>query len=210
MSTDLRPLTPDAIGASVPRRGHWLVAALGRAVLRLIGWKVVGELPNVPRAVMIAAPHTSNYDGLVGVSAIQGLRLDIRFMAKHTLFRGPAGWLLRVLGGIPVDRARSRGLVEDTKNLMTGGQPFWLGITPEGTRTGAEQWKTGFHRIAVDLELPIIVVTFCYRRKQARILDAFWPSGDQQADMDAIYAMLDDVQPAHPERLSGPLRQRRQ
>ena len=91
MSTDLRPLTPDAIGASVPRRGHWLVAALGRAVLRLIGWKVVGELPNVPRAGMIAAPHTSNYDGLVGVSAIQGLRLDIRFMAKHTLFRGPAG-----------------------------------------------------------------------------------------------------------------------
>ena len=100
MSTDLRPLTPDAIGASVPRRGHWLVAALGRAVLRLIGWQVVGELPNVPRAVMIAAPHTSNYDGLVGVSAIQGLRLDIRFMAKHTLFRGPAGWLLRALGGM--------------------------------------------------------------------------------------------------------------
>ncbi len=207
--SDLPPLIPDAIGARVPRRGHWLAAALGRAVLRLIGWKVVGELPDVPRAVMIAAPHTSNYDGLVGISAIQSLRLDIRFMAKHSLFRGPAGWLLRALGGIPVDRARSGGLVEDTKKVMTGGQPFWLGITPEGTRTGADQWKTGFHRIAVDLGLPIIVVTFCYRRKEARILNAFWPGGDQEADMDAIYAMLDDVQPAHPERLSAPLRRRR-
>jgi len=210
METRLAPLTPEVIGARVPRRGHRWMATLGRVVLRRIGWKVVGDLPDVPRAVIIAAPHTSNYDGLVGISAIQGLRLDIRFLAKHSLFRGPAGFLLRALGGVPVDRGRSGGLVEETKRVLTGGQPFWLGITPEGTRTGADHWKTGFHRIAVDLELPIVVATFCYRRKEVRILKAFWPGGDQQADLEAIYAMLDDVEPAHRERLSAPLRRRRQ
>lgn len=205
----LPPLRASDLGAAVPRRGHWLAAALGRVILKLIGWRVVGTLPNVPRAILIAAPHTSNFDGLVGVSAIQTLRLDIRFMAKHSLFRGPAGGLLRALGGMPVNRDSAGGVVEKSKASLAGEPPFWLGITPEGTRTGAREWKTGFYRIADDLRLPIIVVTFCYRRRQARVLQAVWPSGDMQGDLEGIYALLDDVQPRHPERLSAPLKRRR-
>ncbi|HCE40913.1 MAG TPA: acyltransferase [Alcanivorax sp.] len=207
--SDLPPLTPSDIGPRVPRRGARPVAWLGRWLLRAIGWRVVGRLPDVPRAVMIAAPHTSNHDGLVGISAILGLRLDIRFMAKHSLFRGPAGALLRAAGGIPVDRRRPGGVVAETKRLLAAGDPFWLGITPEGTREGAGEWKTGFHRIAVELGLPIIVVTFCYRRREARVLDTLWPVGDPAVDLEAIYARLDDVTPRHPERLSAPLRRRR-
>ncbi|PHS60055.1 MAG: acyltransferase [Alcanivorax sp.] len=207
---ELPPLHPADLGARVPRRGSAPMAWLGRWILRAIGWKVVGRLPDIPRAVMIAAPHTSNYDGLVGISAIQSLRLDIRFMAKHTLFRGAIGVLLKALGGIPVHRGRAGGLVEETQRVLAAGDPFWLGITPEGTRTGAREWKTGFYRIALALKLPIIVVTFCYRRKEARILDAFWPTGDVEKDLEAIYALLDDVEPRHPERLSAPLKRRRQ
>jgi len=205
----LPPLRAVDVGPRIPRRGHWLAAALGRAMLRLVGWRVVGTLPDVPRAVMIAAPHTSNFDGLVGVSAIQALRLDIRFMAKHSLFRGPAGVLLRALGGMPVNRDSAGGVVEKSKASLQGEEPFWLGITPEGTRAGASEWKTGFYRIADDLRLPIIVVTFCYRRRQARVLQAVWPSGDMQRDLEVIYALLDDVHARHPERLSAPLKRRR-
>jgi 1-acyl-sn-glycerol-3-phosphate acyltransferase len=193
----------------VPRRGHGPSAALGRLALWATGWRLVGSLPDVPRAVVIAAPHTSNYDGLVGISAIRFLSLDLRFLAKHSLFRGPAGWLLRALGGIPVRRGQTDGLVGNVKALFQGGDPFWLGITPEGTRAGADQWKTGFYHIAADLGLPIVVVTFCYRRKQVRVLEAFWPNGDMARDLAAIYALLDDVEPRHPERLSAPLRRRR-
>lgn len=205
----LAPLAPADIGPMVPRRGSAAVAWLGRFILRRIGWRVVGRLPDRPRAVKIAAPHTSNFDGLVGIAAILGLRLDIRFMAKHSLFRGPAGWLLRAAGGIPVDRRRPGGVVAETQRLLAAGDPFWLGITPEGTRSGAGEWKTGFHRIAVELGLPIIVVTFCYRRREARILETFWPEGDLERDLEAIYAALDDVTPRHPERLSAPLKRRR-
>lgn len=205
----LPPLNRRALGTRVPRRGQRLAAHLGRLLLGRLGWRLVGRLPDVPRAVVIAAPHTSNYDGLVGISAIQYLGLDVRFMAKHSLFRGPAGWLLRALGGIPVNRDAAGGLVQHVKGVLKGGDPFWLGITPEGTRTGAGQWKTGFYRIAAELGLPIVVVTFCYRRKQIRVLEAFWPGADMERDLQTIYALLDDVEPRHPERLSAPLRQRR-
>lgn len=208
--SDRRPvIRPSDPGPRVPRRGSRLSSALGSLILRLVGWRVTGELPDEPRAVVIGAPHTSNFDGLVGISALQALRLDVRFMAKHSLFRGPAGWLLKALGGIPVNRRKAGGVVHGAKALLKGGDPFWLGITPEGTRTGAAEWKTGFYRIAADLDLPIIVVTFCYRDKEVQVLGAFRPGADRDADLEAIYAKLDHVTPRHPERLSEPLRRRR-
>ena len=203
MKQELPAVTQKRLGPQVPRRGHWLLARLGQLILRLMGWRIVGILPNVDTADLAVAPHTSNIDGLIGLSAIQSLRVHVRFMGKHTLFEGRLGKLMYWLGGIPVNRESATDLVEQTVAVIQQA-PCWLGIAPEGTRKGAERWKTGFYRIAEALDAPIVVLGFCYRRKQVRIVGTVQPSGDMERDLASMVEMLVDVVPRHPERISRP------
>ena len=189
----------------MPRRGHWLLARLGKLILGAMGWHIVGRLPNTPRVVLAVAPHTSNIDGLIGISAIQSLRVQVRFMGKHTLFEGRLVRLMYWLGGIPVNRDSARDVVDQTTAVMRE-TPFWLGLAPEGTRTGAKRWKTGFYRIAEQMAVPIVVLGFCYRRRQVRIVDCFLPTGDMDADMARMVASLADIVPRKPALLSAPLK----
>jgi 1-acyl-sn-glycerol-3-phosphate acyltransferase len=205
MKSELVPLTARTLGDQVPRRGHWLLAGLGRLILGAMGWRIVGRLPNTPRVVLAVAPHTSNIDGLIGISAIQSLRVHVRFMGKHTLFEGRLGRLMYWLGGIPVNRDSARDVVDQTTAIMRD-TPFWLGLAPEGTRTGAKRWKTGFYRIAEQMAVPIVVLGFCYRRRQVRIVDCFLPTGDMDADMARMVASLADIVPRKPALLSAPLK----
>jgi len=178
---------------------------LGKLILGAMGWRIVGRLPNAPRVVLAVAPHTSNIDGLIGISAIQSLRVQVRFMGKHTLFEGRLGRLMYWLGGIPVNRDSARDVVDQTTAVMRE-TPFWLGLAPEGTRTGAKRWKTGFYRIAEQMAVPIVVLGFCYRRRQVRIVDCFLPTGDMDADMARMVASLADIVPRKPALLSAPLK----
>ena len=205
MKSELVPLTARTLGDQVPRRGHWLLAGLGKLILGAMGWRIVGRLPNAPRVVLAVAPHTSNIDGLIGISAIQSLRVQVRFMGKHTLFEGRLGRLMYWLGGIPVNRDSARDVVDQTTAVMRE-TPFWLGLAPEGTRTGAKRWKTGFYRIAEQMAVPIVVLGFCYRRRQVRIVDCFLPTGDMDADMARMVASLADIVPRKPALLSAPLK----
>ncbi len=205
MKSELAPLTARTLGDQVPRRGHWLLAGLGKLKLGAMGWRIVGRLPNTPRVVLAVAPHTSNIDGLIGISAIQSLRVQVRFMGKHTLFEGRLGRLMYWLGGIPVNRDSARDVVDQTTAVMRE-TPFWLGLAPEGTRTGAKRWKTGFYRIAEQMAVPIVVLGFCYRRRQVRIVDCFLPTGDMDADMARMVASLADIVPRKPALLSAPLK----
>lgn len=205
MKSELVPLTARTLGDQVPRRGHWLLAGLGRLILGAMGWRIVGRLPNTSRVVLAVAPHTSNIDGLIGISAIQSLRVHVRFMGKHTLFEGRLGRLMYWLGGIPVNRDSARDVVDQTTAVMRE-TPFWLGLAPEGTRTGAKRWKTGFYRIAEQMAVPIVVLGFCYRRRQVRIVDCFLPTGDMDADMARMVASLADIVPRKPALLSAPLK----
>ena len=205
MKSELAPLTARTLGDQVPRRGHWLLAGLGKLILGAMGWRIVGRLPNTPRVVLAVAPHTSNIDGLIGISAIQSLRVQVRFMGKHTLFEGRLGRLMYWLGGIPVNRDSARDVVDHTTAVMRE-TPFWLGLAPEGTRTGAKRWKTGFYRIAEQMAVPIVVLGFCYRRRQVRIVDCFLPTGDMDADMARMVASLADIVPRKPALLSAPLK----
>lgn len=207
MKQELPAITPQIIAPAVPRRGHWFLAGLGRLILSLMGWRIVGTLPNVDRAVLAVAPHTSNIDGVIGLSAIQALRVYVRFMGKHTLFEGRLGRLMYWLGGIPVNRDNARDLVEQTAQAMQQ-EPCWLGIAPEGTRKGAERWKTGFYRIAEAQGIPIVVLGFCYRRRQVRVVGSVMPTGDMEADLQTMVDMLADIVPRHPELLSAPFRER--
>lgn len=195
------------VGDQIPRRRAGFLPWLGLFLLRLFGWRVSGALPNVDRAVVIVAPHTSNWDGLFGLSAIQALRLRMSALGKDTLFVGPLGWLLRTIGVIPVDRSSPQGMVQQIVARFASG-PMFLAIAPEGTRHAAERWKTGFYQIAAEAGVPIILVAFDYSRREVRVLGSLQPTGDQAADLEQIYVHYRGVPARNPDLLSAPLRQK--
>lgn len=190
----------------IPRRGNRFSQWLGRMLLWCMGWRIVGSLPNVPKAVVIGAPHSSNWDGLVAAGVVLSLRVRIGLMAKDSLFRWPLGGLLRWLGGIPIDRRSARGVVEQSVDRFRERQQLFLGIAPEGTRRAAAQWKTGFWQIARQADVPILVVVIDYGRRELRIAEPFLPGPDLAADMQHILAHYQGAVPRRPERLSAPLK----
>lgn len=127
----------------IPRRGNVLTSAGGRLVLRLLGWRIEGAFPDLPKFLIIVAPHSSNWDWIIGMATVLALRVDARWIAKHTLFRGPCGPLMSWLGGIPVDRRASHGFVEQIADRYRQQSQLVIGVTPEGTRKRVETWKTG-------------------------------------------------------------------
>lgn len=195
------------IGEQVPRRGNALARWLGSRLLARLGWRITGAFPDVPQAVVIGAPHTSNWDGVFGIAAVLALRLRITLMGKDSLFRGPAGPVLRWLGLIPVDRRSAAGVVAQSVAKFREKPQLLLGIAPEGTRKGASEWKSGFYRIAVEAQVPIVVAVFDYGAREVRLPLTLYPSGDFDADMARILACYRGVQPKRPARLSQPLRE---
>ena len=186
---DERPLLP-AIPPNMPqlparrRFSRWL----GRSVLRLGGWRVVGELPDIPRLVLIAAPHSSNWDGIWGMAAKMALGFDVRVLGKASLFWWPLSLVLRRLGVIPVDRNRAQGVVAQAVELIRQSPRMWFALAPEGTRKPVEHWKPGFWKIADGAGVPILMAYFHYPEKTIGIGPLFHTSGDLQADMAVIRA----------------------
>lgn len=178
---------------------------IGKIILRVLGWSWIGGFPNLDRMVLIGAPHTSNWDGIIGLAAAAVCGIDVRVMAKAELFRFPFGGVLRWLGIVPVQRDAPGGLVDQAIARLSGPEPFALGITPEGTRALVDRWKTGFHRIAVAADVPIVVVGLDWGRKRIGINGTLQPSGDLAADLDAIAQILDGVEGKHPA-LESPIR----
>ena len=196
----LRFVPLPALGPSLPRRGSWASRALGRAVLRLMGWRLTGAFPDVPRFVMIGAPHTSSWDGVVSFAAALAIGLEVHVFAKRELFRPPQGWLLAALGGLPVDRAAPGGTVAQAVDLFRSRERLVLGISPEGTRRKVDAWKTGFYRIAVGAGVPVVALAFDWGRKEIGPVGAVVPTGDLDADLAALRALYAGVEGKHPER----------
>lgn len=194
------------LGPQVPRRGSAFSEALGRLLLRCIGWRITGTFPDVPKAVVIGAPHSSNWDALVTAAVVLSLRVRIGLMAKDSLFRGPWGRLLRWLGGIPIDRQSKRGVVEQSVDKFNEREKLFLGIAPEGTRTSATAWRTGFHQIARRAGVPVLVVVLDYGQREVRFADVVHPGEDTAADLQRILAHYRGAVPRRPERLSAPLK----
>ncbi len=174
------------LGPSVPRRDWSIGRAVGRSVMWAAGWSFSGSVPDLAKAVLIVAPHTSNWDFVIGAAGMLALDLDLRFLGKHTLFKGPMGLLMRGLGGIPLDRAHSRGVVDEMAARIKSSDHLLLALAPEGTRGGVERWKTGFHAIARGAEVPILAVTLDYGRRQIRFREPFTPSQDVEADVEKL------------------------
>jgi 1-acyl-sn-glycerol-3-phosphate acyltransferase len=194
-----------ALPPSAPRQGHprWL-RALGRGILRALGWRFVGGFADRPRQVLIGAPHTSNWDGIVGLAAAAACDVGVHVFAKRQLFWGPVGWGMRAFGGVPVERSAPGGLVGRAVAALTAGGPEFVAITPEGTRSAVERWKTGFHRMAVEAGVPIAVVALDWGRKEIGVKGTLVPSGDLDADLGAIGALLAGVEGRRPARATLP------
>lgn len=174
------------MGPDIPRTGSPFSRALGRAILSLMGWDVTGDIPNVPKLVIIAAPHTSNWDFVVGVAAKLALRLDVMWLGKDTLFRGPLGALMRRLGGRPVDRSASHDVVKDVVQEFERRDRLVLALAPEGTRKRVERWRTGFYHIAHAARVPIVPVALNFGEREIQIGPPFTTTGDVDADIRAL------------------------
>jgi len=180
---------------------------LARVFLWATGWKLEGEPPPDRRFVLIAAPHTSNWDAvyLLALAAICNLRFS--WMAKHTLFRPPLGWLFRALGALPVRRGERGKLVEQTASAFKESGELAIVVPAEGTRGRAEHWKSGFYHIARKAEVPIVMGYLDYGRHRGGFGPSLVPSGDLRKDMDQIRAFYADKQALFPKNF-GPVRLR--
>ncbi len=188
------------LGPSVPRAHSAFAAAFGRLVLTALGWRLEGAFPDAPRMMIIVAPHTSNWDFLVGLMAKFALRLGCGYIAKDSLFWWPLGVFLRAMGGIAVNRAAAGDVVEDTARAYRARERLALVITPEGTRSRVAQWKSGFHRIARAAGVPIVLAVFDYDRKVVQLGPSFAATEDYERDLAGIQAHITARMAKHPER----------
>lgn len=194
------------LGDRVPQRGNAFSRALGRLVLWLMGWRFEGTVPNLPKMVLIGAPHTSNMDGVIALAALTALGLRAGTMIKDSAFRGPLGPLLRWFGALPVNRRSPKGIIEQTVDVLRSQPQFVLLIAPEGTRSAAPDWKKGFHHVARGAGVPIVPAAADYRHKIIFFGEALYPGADYEADLATLIAFYRDRGvPRHPDRLSRPL-----
>jgi 1-acyl-sn-glycerol-3-phosphate acyltransferase len=176
--------------------------AVARFLLRLFGWAAEGAVPNLPKCVVVAAPHTSNWDGLILVVASFALRVRLLWIGKHTLFRPPVGWLMRAFGGVPINRTTTKNAVEQVAQTFSERERMVLVIAPEGTRKKVKHWRTGFYYIALASNIPLVLGYLDYNRKRAGLGPVIYPSGNIEADMEQIRAFYAPIIGRHPERMS--------
>jgi 1-acyl-sn-glycerol-3-phosphate acyltransferase len=186
-------------GPVVPRRGGALLSSAGRLALTIMRWRFEGAVPDRPRVVILVAPHTSNWDFVVGLAAAFALRLRIRFLGKDTLFGPPLGWFMSWAGGIPVKRDSPEGVVEAAVASFRNEALFYLAITPEGTRRRVGRFKTGFWRIARAADVPVWTVALDWSRKVVRLDAAFETSSHLDADLSALQERFGAAMARRPE-----------
>lgn len=163
-----------------------ILRGISIVILKLIGWKTRGEELEHQRFVLIGAPHTSNWDFPLMLMVVLKLRLRVFWMGKHTLFPFPFGWLMKWLGGIPIDRSASHNVVNETVRQYKNNDELVVLIPPEGTRSKVAKWKTGFYHIANMAEVPILLGYVDASIKEAGFADFFHPSGNLEEDMNGI------------------------
>lgn len=194
------------LGRRVPQRGNRFSRAFWSFVLRLFGWRAVGEAPDLPKFVFVGAPHTSNLDFFMTAMTMAALGVRGHFVMKHQPFVGPVGWLLRFLGGIPLDRDRTRDFVSQMVDEFDSREQFLLAIMPEGTRgkdvdSASKGWRSGFYYIAKGAGVPLVMVLFDYANKRMRVGPTVWPGENYETDLRAIQALFAGVEGRNPERM---------
>ncbi len=186
MSHHVVPPTPPSAPQLRSRFWPWF----SRGVLRLCGWRLAGQLPDVPKLILIGAPHSSYWDGLWGLLMKIGAGIEVNIMIKREVLDGPLGIVLRPIGMIPINRKAALNVVGQMVERFRQRDRMWLGITPEGTRKQVTHWKSGFLRIAHEADVPIQTIFIDYPTKTFTLGPVVRATGDHDADMEKIRALF--------------------
>jgi 1-acyl-sn-glycerol-3-phosphate acyltransferase len=192
-----------AIFANEPQqRGRGIAATLGRLTLWLLRWRANVPVSLPSSYVMIVYPHTSNWDFPIGLACKWASGLHIHYLGKDTLFRSPLGWLFRATGGVAVDRTNPAGAVDAFAAMFKRSAHMRLAIAPEGTRSYTPFWKSGFYRITLRSDVPLVCATIDYRRKHVGVLEVITLSGDVATDITALRRIYAGVQGYRPQQMA--------
>ena len=173
-------------------------------VLKTTGWKTVVTVEEPPKSVVCVAPHTSNWDFIMGELYYWSLGRNASFLMKKSWFFFPLGNFLRNMGGVPVNRSKRTSVTEQMAEEFGKRETFHLAVTPEGTRSLVKKWKMGFYHIAVNAGVPIELAYFDYAKKELGITSVFYPTGDEKADLEKIQAYYKNVSAKNPKNFYIP------
>jgi 1-acyl-sn-glycerol-3-phosphate acyltransferase len=179
------------------------VTWIAEKILKLRGWQFSGAVPDIPKLMIIGAPHTTNWDFWVYLGALRHYRIRASYIGKHTLFRWPFGYFFRKWGGIPVDRSKPGGLVEQVVDAIDRSERMILVLAPEGTRKAAPFWKSGFLHIAASARIPILLAYIDFPTKRAGMGPLIEYDGDASAFMDRCREFYADKRGLHDQK--GPV-----
>ena len=172
-------------------------------LFKIFGWHLSEkELPDVDKAVLIFAHHTSNWDFPTMLAAKFAWNIQVRYLGKHTLFKPPFGWFFKSLGGIPVERSKANNTVDQVVDIINKEDRCLLALSPEGTRSYTDYWKTGFYQIARGANVPIIMFYLDTRTKTIGFSDPFQTTGDIEADFQHFAEYYKDFKGFKPEQAS--------
>lgn len=174
-----------------------MIQYLSSKLLQRLDWKIVGELPDAKKYIVIIGPHTSNWDFVVGMIVRAALGVRVSFLGKHQLFYWPWGWFFRLLGGQPVVRSRHNNLVDQVVHMYNTHDKFILGLAPEGTRRTINRWRGGFYHIAHQAQIDIVMVGFDFASGEVRIREPFTPCGDVDKDFPIILDYYRNIKGCH-------------
>jgi 1-acyl-sn-glycerol-3-phosphate acyltransferase len=173
---------------------------IANIILRMVGWHVDGKLPDLQKYILIGAPHTSNWDFVLFLGVIFHMKANVKFMGKAELFRNPFGWFFYWCGGIPVDRKKSQGLVDQMVDACGKSDKFILTIAPEGTRHHVTEWKMGFYHIAKAAGIPLVLAVVDGKRKTLRVGQVFHLTDNMDADLKTIKGFFEGYTGVNPRK----------
>jgi len=191
--------------ADLPTRGQ----RFSLRVLQFFGWKLLFRPLPGPRGICVIYPHTSNWDFMVGLFGKWALDLPFRWLAKDSLFKSPLGKWFRAMGGEPVERGTPSGTIRTQAARMNAADWYWVGITPEGTRSYRPHWKSGFYHLALEAKVPLVLVYIDYPNKTLSLVDHVELSGDQETDLAQIRAGFEGHLGLYPEKAAPIILQER-
>ncbi len=179
---------------STPRMGNAMTRGIGQFVLNIMGWKIVGQLPDHKKMIIVGMPHTSNWDFIIAMASIQSVGLKVSYMMKKEAFFWPLGGFFKWMGGIPIDRSSKNDITTQMVEYFENHDNVWLGITPDGTRSKVKRYKKGYLRIAKAANVPIAVIGINGKTKEVILPESTWNFEEENNDLEnaKIKAYVDD------------------
>lgn len=200
MSKQVIPVSQEQCPQHLRANRSALTRWFGRTFYRSVGWTLEGSVANCERLLVVAAPHTSNWDFVYGICMVLGINARIRWLGKHTIFVPGFAWFMRWLGGIPVNRAKPDAVMGYVEEAVKKDSGLIIVVAPEGTRKKSPKWKSGFLRIAEKNNCKIQLGALDFPNKRIVLGDMFEPTGDHEADIAAIIKYYGQFKGRHPDQ----------